>query len=242
MTAPGDAGLSGVTAVILAGGLGTRLRLAVPDRPKVLAPVGGEPFLKHMLDWLAGFSCTDVMLCLGHRADQVMDALDACTPAGMSVGASIENEPLGTLGALRLAELKLGREDVLVMNGDSWTDADLGAFRTAFNAATQDIAMLSVSVENAGRFGRLNIAVDGTLAGFTEKTPDDDGPGPINAGLYLLGADALRRVVAMPGSSIERDVFAVLEPGAVRVVPAPNAQFVDIGTPESLALAERLAS
>ncbi len=123
-----SATLHDVTAAILAGGLGTRLRSAVPDRPKVLAPVAGRPFLAHLLDRLVRASVRDVVLLAGHAADQVYAAFGD-HHAGMRLTYSAEPAPLGTAGAVRHALPLLRSENILLMNGDSYYDADLAAFR-----------------------------------------------------------------------------------------------------------------
>src|SRR5436305_5976204 len=95
-------GLAGVTAAVLAGGLGTRVRSVVADRPRVLAPVAGRPFLAHLLDQLAYAGIRETTLLVGHAADQVQNAFGD-TFDGMRLSYSVENEPLGTGGAIRLA-------------------------------------------------------------------------------------------------------------------------------------------
>src|SRR5437879_601155 len=110
-----------VTAAILAGGLGTRLRSVIADRPKVLAPVGGRPYLTYLLDQLAKAAVREVVLLTGYGAEQVRDALGA-TYAGMRLVHAAEPAPLGTAGALRHALPHLRSPAVLLMNGDSYCD------------------------------------------------------------------------------------------------------------------------
>ena len=124
-----------VTAAILAGGLGTRLRPAVADRPKVLAPVGGRPYLTYLLDQLAGAGVREVVLLTGYAADEVRDALGD-RYGRMRLRYSVEPAPLGTAGALRLALPLLAAPAVLLLNGDSYCDADLGAFRRSHRVST----------------------------------------------------------------------------------------------------------
>src|SRR5438552_901643 len=117
----------GVSAAILAGGLGTRLRPAVADRPKVLAPVSGRPFVCYLLDLLHRHSIREVALLTGHRAAQVRATLGDFY-RGMQMRYSVESEPLGTAGAVRLALPLLTASRVLLLNGDSFCDVDLTDF------------------------------------------------------------------------------------------------------------------
>ena len=109
----------GVTAAILAGGLGTRLRSVVKDRPKVLAEIRGVPFLTYLLDQLAAAGVRDVVLCTGYMGEQVRSAFGD-SYGGMCLSYSQESSPLGTAGALRLALPLFKSSSVLVMNGDSF--------------------------------------------------------------------------------------------------------------------------
>ena len=119
--------LGRVTAFVLAGGFGSRLRAAIPDRQKVVAPVGGRPVLTRILDQLAGAGVRRAVLGVGYLADQVRDLLGQSYD-GMELVYSEEPEPLGTAGALRHARGLLDGDPVLVLNGDSYVEANLAAF------------------------------------------------------------------------------------------------------------------
>ncbi len=111
--------IGNVTAAVLAGGLGTRLRGVLADCPKVLAPVKGKPFLAYLLEHLAGQGLRDVVLCVGYGSEQV-EAVFGRSYAGLRLAYSCEPAPLGTAGAVRLALPMLESDPVLVMNGDSF--------------------------------------------------------------------------------------------------------------------------
>lgn len=229
--------LAGIDVAILAGGLGTRLRGAIGETPKVLAPVAGKPFLDHLLVWLKGFGARRIVLCLGYRADMVVDHLRQAAPGRLDVMTSIEPKPLGTAGGLRLAVPLLISDPVLVINGDTFVDADLAAFVAAHRRSGARASILATEVPSMARYGRLAIDADGGIGRFAEKDPSDTGPGPINAGLYLFARSWLADLARASAESLERDVFAAAPAGSFRAVPAGNAAFVDIGTPESLAQA-----
>jgi mannose-1-phosphate guanylyltransferase len=226
--------LSGLDVLVLAGGLGTRIRGVLGDTPKVLAPINGRPFLDHLLDRLAAQGAGRAVLALGHLADKVIAHLRT-HQAPLPVVTVVEPEPLGTAGALRHANASTRGDAVMVMNGDTWVDVDLAAFEADWRRAGTPAGLLSVRVADVSRFGSVEIGVDGTLARFTEKDPEHTGAGLINAGIYLFGRTLLDELAAYPGPSLERDVLARLPAGSVAVSVAEQAAFVDIGTPESLA-------
>lgn len=222
--------MGGVTAAILAGGLGTRLRPAVADRPKVLASVAGRPFLAHLLDQLADGGVEEVVLLVGHGADQVRKTFDGQFN-GLRLHYSTEPAPLGTGGAVRLALPHLTADRVLLLNGDSYCDFDLPSLLTADG----EVNMMLADVPDTARYGRVEVA-DGRVTGFAEK--GGGGPGRINAGVYLFPTDLLAELPADRPLSFEREVLpGWVERGLVR--PFPGGRFIDIGTPESYAEADR---
>ena len=231
------AALAGIDVAILAGGLGTRLRGAIGEMPKVLAPVAGKPFLDHLLAWLAGFGARRIVLCLGYRADMVVDHLRRTSTHGLEIVTSTEPRSLGTAGGLRLAVPELRSDTVLVMNGDTFVDADLRAFVAEHRRKAAAASILTTIVPSMARYGRIEIDDDGRIHRFAEKDARDTGPGPINAGLYLFSRDWLAALASGTAESLERDVFAIAEAGSFRAISAGSAAFIDIGTPESLAAA-----
>lgn len=224
-------GLRQVTALILAGGLGTRLRPVVSDRPKVLAPVAGRPFLSYLLDQLADAGLTRVVLCTGHLGEQIRGLLGR-SYRGLHVHYSQEPSPLGTGGALRLAQPLITSGTVLVMNGDSYCDVDLAELWACHQERHAAASTLVRWVADARRFGRVRLDEAGVIRGFDEKRGPDGG-GWINAGVYLLGLDLIRTIPTGVALSLEREVLPVwVEAGLVHGCPGEGA-FLDIGTPES---------
>lgn len=228
--------LEGVDAVILAGGLGTRIRGVLGDLPKVLAPVNRRPFLDHLLDQLAALGVGRAILALGVGADRVLAHL-AGRPLPLPVVSVVESAPLGTAGALRLAIAAGTTDPLLVLNGDTWLEADFAAFLAAHRAAARLGSLLCVGVEDVARYGRIETAADGTVARFVEKDPDHRGPGLIHGGALLLSRAGLGALAAASGPSLERDFLARLPPGSLLAHRADGARFIDIGTPDSLARA-----
>ena len=235
--------LNDVDVVVLAGGLGTRLRSVLDEEglPKVLAPVAGRPFLAFLLDWLEGFGARRVVLCLGHRAERVTAWLSEQPPRRCEVVTVIEPRPLGTAGAVFFSRPRLQGDPVLIMNGDTFVDADLGAMLAVHRQGKTGATMLCTRVDDPGRYGRVDVDERGLVSAFVEKSPEATGPGLINAGLYLFDRALLDQLAAAAGPSLERDVLPALVPGRLQTHVYEGA-FIDIGTPESFALAPRVIS
>jgi NDP-sugar pyrophosphorylase family protein len=219
-----------VIGAVLAGGLGTRLRAAVADRPKVLAEVHGRPFLAYLLDQIARAGVRQTVLLTGYMADRVEAEFGAAF-AGMALAYSPETQPLGTGGAVRFALPHLTRPTVLVLNGDSYCDLDLGAFYEQHQSGSAATLALT-SVPDASRYGKVRLSDAGLVERFEEKQPGA-GPGWINAGVYLMARPLVEEVPAGKVVSLERDVF----PGWAAAGHCHGfktaGRFLDIGTPES---------
>jgi len=227
--------LANTTAVILAGGLGTRLRDAVADRPKVLAKVGPRPFLSYLLDQLAEAGILHVVLCTGYMGQMVREAFGS-TYRTMTLAYSPEPAPLSTAGALRLALPLLRSDPVLVMNGDSYCDTDLGAFAAWFQGRYARHALLLTHVADTARYGHVEMDADGLITRFVEKT-GSHVPGFINAGIYLIGRELLGTIPEGRAVSLEREIFPSII-GKDFAGFSNQGQFIDIGTPESYQEAE----
>lgn len=229
-----NGGLSGIDVVILAGGLGTRIRGVLGDTPKVLAPINHRPFLDHLLDHLAGLGAGRAVLSLGVGADQVVAHLRR-RPPPLPVVPVVEPAPLGTGGALRHVMPGLAGDPVMVMNGDTWLEADFAAFLAEYRRAGRMVGVLCVPVDDVSRYGRIEMEADGCVTRFAEKDPDQAGPGWINGGALLLSRAALDLLASESGPSLERDFLGRLPPGSIHGWRAAGATFIDIGTPDSLA-------
>jgi D-glycero-alpha-D-manno-heptose 1-phosphate guanylyltransferase len=222
------------TAAILAGGLGTRLRPAVGDRPKPLARVADRPFIAFLLDQLEAAGVRDAILLTGHRAEQMRDELGE-RHGSMRLRYSREGEPRGTGGAVRLALPMIDAETLLLLNGDSFCDADLDAF-ARFHVSGQ-CSLVLARVEDGERFGQVHADEEGTIHGFAEKGTSR-GPAWVNAGVYLLPRSLVKMIPPDRSVSLEREVFPRLaREGELRGF-RQGAAFIDIGTPESYARAE----
>ncbi len=223
-------------AAILCGGLGTRLRGAVPDVPKSLAPVAGQPFLDRLLEQLAGAGCRRAVLCTGYKSAEI-ERRYAGARNGLEIVISPEARPLGTGGALGLARTLLRSELVLVMNGDSIVPGlDFPALRRAAAGATG--ALVVVAADGRGDTGAITLDAAGRVLGFAEK-PAAGVAGYQSAGVYLLTQRLLREIPEGEASSLERDWFPrwVAAGLAGYIHPGP---LIDIGTPERWQRAQEL--
>ena len=222
------------TAAILAGGLGTRLRPAVADRPKPLARVADRPFIAFLLDQLEAAGVRDVILLTGHRAGQIRDELGD-RHGMMHLRYSQESEPLGTAGDVRLALPLIDTESLLLLNGDSFCDIDFDAFARFHTPGTGSLVL--AHVEDGERFGHVQADAEGTIQGFSEKGASH-GPAWINAGMYLLPRNLVKMIPPNRAVSLEREVFPrLVREGQLRGF-RQEGPFIDIGTPESYAQAE----
>ena len=221
-------------AIILAGGFGTRLRGIVDDVPKPLAPVAGRPFLAWLLDRLDAAGMRRCILATGYMADVIEHRIGARWQ-GMDIAYSVEPEPLGTGGAIRLAAGRLQGDGAHVLNGDTWLDYVPAALEAAACNAGTPMAIALARVDDVTRYGAVDIDQH-RVVGFREK--GEAGPGWINAGCYFLGADALAALPARDAFSFEQDVLQPrVQDGAVAAFTA-TAGFIDIGVPEDYARAQ----
>jgi len=231
--------LASVTAVILAGGLGTRLRSVVADRPKVLAEVRGRPFLVYLLDQLAGVGIRYVVLCTRYLGEQVQAAFGDAY-GDLQIVYSQESSPMDTAGALRLALPLFKSDSILVMNGDSFCQVDLSAFWTWHREQSAMATLLVTEVSDTTRYGCVQLEPDGRVRSFSEKG-EASGPGFINAGIYLLKQDLLRPIPTGRAVSLERDAFPSWI-GQGLYGYRSEGRFLDIGTPEAYTAAEQFFS
>ena len=227
--------LNAIDVAILAGGLGTRVRSALGDTPKVLAPINDRPYLDHLLDRLESMGAERIVLCLGHRAEAVINHVGN----RRGIVTAVEPRPLGTGGGLAFARNHLNSEPVLVMNGDTWIDADLEPFIAFHRARSAALTLMCLRQDDVSRFGEVVIA-DGRIERFVEKNPQRYAPGLISGGMYLFAQSALNDLCESDAESLERDFFATRPPGTIHGFVPKAASFIDIGTPESLEAAARV--
>ncbi len=214
-------------AVVLAGGLGTRIRERVADVPKAMAPVAGHPFIEYVLDRLLAGGFTDIILSVGYRYQAIADHFGT-RYRGASLEYVVESEPLGTGGGIRYALPKDEPDAVLVLNGDTLLDVDIRAFLAWYRERPVPLAVVLRQVEDVARFGAVELCGD-TVTSFAEKGPH--GPGLINAGMYLIQPGVFDPYELPQKFSFETDFLqrycTELKPRAY----ITQAYFIDIGVP-----------
>jgi len=227
-----------VTAVVLAGGLGARIQHLLPHLPKPMASVAGKPFLEWVVRYLARQNIRRVIISTGYLAETVERHFATQPVRTVAVRCVPETAPLGTAGGFLNAARASGERPAawLVLNGDSLALAPLDGLWHALAEPDVDGAILGVPMPDASRYGTIVQDAESSLIGFKEKQP---GEGVINAGVYLFRASVVESFPAHLPLSFERDVFPALIARKVRLkVCVTAAPFLDIGTPESLPLAE----
>jgi D-glycero-alpha-D-manno-heptose 1-phosphate guanylyltransferase len=222
--------LSSITAVILAGGMGTRLQPVVHDRPKILADICGRPYITYLFDQLINAGARDVVLCTGYMSDSVYKTLGS-TYQQLNIRYSEESTPLGTGGALQHALPLITSDPVLVMNGDSYANVALNDFANWFFLKERDAAVLLTHVSDASRYGKVIVSEDERLLVFEEKAIDNS-PGWINAGLYMLTKKLISQIPKNMNFSLENEFFPQLI-GKNFFGYSHTGKFIDIGTPAS---------
>jgi mannose-1-phosphate guanylyltransferase len=224
--------------VLLVGGLGTRLRSVAPSTPKPLVSVGDKSFLDLLVQQLRNQGIHNLVMCTGYLGSQIENEFGDGKPWGVAIEYSKELHPLGTAGAVKLAQSFLrGVSDFLVMNGDSFVEIDFWQLIRFHRQHGGLVSMAVLPVSNAARFGTVQVDADGRVIGFAEKTGHET-PGIINAGVYVFDQTVLDQIPEGP-TSLEREVFPGLLSRGVYAL-GQHGMFIDIGTPEDYARAQQL--
>jgi NDP-sugar pyrophosphorylase family protein len=231
--------IAALPALILAGGLGTRLRKVLPSTPKPLAEVGGAPFLELLVLQLRMQGVQKVVMCTGHLAEQIEQHFGDGKKWGVAIEYSRETSPLGTAGAVKLAEGCVGdRSAFLVMNGDSFLEFDLPRL-ISFHREHGGVATIVVRrVADSSRYGTVEMNDRHRVVAFKEKTGSAT-EGVINGGVYLFDRKLLPQIPDGP-ASLEREIFPRLLDAGVYGIEETGL-FIDIGTPEDYSRAQEMA-
>lgn len=223
--------LNAPDVIVLCGGAGLRLRSVTGDAPKSLASIGGRPFLGILLRQLRRHGFQRVILAVGYQKELIRSTFGS-DAYGLDVHYAIESAPLGTGGALRNAADQIVSNDALIMNGDSYTDADLAAFAADFRESKAEISILVVPADGRVDCGLVSVASNGRVLGFKEKQ-SALGTQYVNAGIYMTTKRVLYDVPAGVPVSLEADLFPTwLAEGKHLRAFNHSGECIDIGTPE----------
>jgi D-glycero-alpha-D-manno-heptose 1-phosphate guanylyltransferase len=227
-----------IPALLLVGGLGTRLQSVLPSTAKPLAPVGNAPFLQLLVRQLRSHGIRHLIMCSGHLAAQVQAEFGDGHDLDVRIDYSKESRPLGTAGAVRFAEAFLcDVSDFLVMNGDSFLELDFRRFLNFHREHSGIMSMAVRRVPNAARYGTVQSDAKNRVTGFIEKS-ENHGPGLVNGGVYIFKRAVLQQIPDGP-ASLEKDIFPNLLQSGVYALEQ-SGMFIDIGTPEDYARAQTL--
>lgn len=224
-----------IAALILAGGKGTRLALALPGHQKVAARVHNRHFLEYLLSQLEKSGFTQATLCTGYLSNQVEERIGG-KYKNITLTYSREDSPLGTAGAIALALPRLMSDTILIMNGDSFCDIDLKQLIKFHFDKKARATVAAIYASNTDRFGKLDINAQGQITGFLEKKSNESGW--INGGIYLVERFLLSKIPKKKFISLENEVFPTWV-GNRFYAYKTSADFIDIGTPDSFVEAQK---
>jgi len=228
-----------IDVIILAGGLGTRLKGAVPDLPKALSPVCGRPFLDYVLDALEESNLVkSVILAVGHMAGQILERYTGRDEYNFNILFSKEETLLGTGGAIKKALRHAITDNVMALNGDSYVDVGLGDVLAFHREKQASVTVLVKKIENPSRYGLVTLDDHHAVTSFDEKK-QNTGEGYINTGVYIFKRDIFDRVKEEKVISFEKELMPLLIHSGGVYAFATHGKFIDIGIPETYLLAEQ---
>ena len=212
-------------AIILAGGFGQRLKEISGDVPKPMIQVGSEPFLYRLMRALESNGCSRIILSLHFKSDFIIDKIQSDRPVGCQIDYVVDDNPLGTGGAIKNASESISGSKFISINGDTYTDID---YLTMFEGAEEGkVTISAIMVEDASRYGSLDVDIHGNLINFREKK--SAGRGLINTGTYVIPTKLIRNF-ELDEFSIESDFFPRFS-DSIKVFKTQGL-FIDIGVPK----------
>lgn len=223
-------------AIILAGGLGTRLRTVVSDLPKCMAPVAGKPFLYFVIEHLLKQGIDKFIFSLGYKSEVIIDYVNEQHPL-LYVQYAIEEEPLGTGGAIRFACNMTTEKNVLILNGDTFFDIDVKKLAATHHHANADCTLALKPMQDFERYGVVELNNDNTIASFKEKQHYQAGL--INGGAYALHVNAFIQEELPQKFSFEKDYLEQYFDKRKMCGDIQDAYFIDIGIPEDFERAQK---
>ena len=223
-------------AIILAGGMGTRLREIIADIPKPMAPVNDKPFLFYIFNWIKDYPVEKAILSIGKGSEKVMDYLQDSFN-NIPVEYAIEEKSLGTGGAVRFALHKTRGEDILILNGDTYFPIDLNKF-FLFHIENKNLFSVALKpMKNFSRYGSVE-CFNNNILRFNEKKFCSDGL--INGGIYLVNKDFIESRQLPEVFSLEKDILEKVAGSSTLKCMKFDDMFIDIGIPDDYRRAESI--
>jgi D-glycero-alpha-D-manno-heptose 1-phosphate guanylyltransferase len=214
-------------AIILAGGFGTRLQSVLKDVPKVMADINGAPFISYLILFLAQNGIEHIILSLGFKSEAVKEHFDA-NPAKASLIYSVEEKPLGTGGAIKRASKYVKGEDVLILNGDTFFEIDLGKFCNAYESSGAEVMMALKKAPDCYRYDSVALDADHRVVNFTPRKAGREGI--INGGMQIINKNILDDMPEI--FSFEND-FLMKRFDKIKISGCLfDSYFIDIGIPK----------
>ena len=224
-------------ALILAGGLGTRLGDFVKDDPKPFLTVDGNPFILKIVERLIQQNVTDIVFCLGYKANKIFDYFGDGSTWNVNISYVIENSLKGTAGAIRGALHKITHRDVVVVNGDSFCFFDLKGLMACHYLHNAAATLSVLQADDPERYGLVEFNEQGRIKSFVEKGKTQSQTAYINAGVYILNKSIILEIDSERPVSLEKEIFPTNLDKKMYAFQLNDNRFIDIGTPESLILA-----
>jgi D-glycero-alpha-D-manno-heptose 1-phosphate guanylyltransferase len=227
--------------IVLAGGLGTRLREVVKEVPKPMAEVNGKPFLDYILEYLIKNKIAKVILAVGYKHEIIKQHLSQNKKfSDLQISYSVENEPLGTGGAIAQAITKVEGPYVFILNGDTFFDVPLNQLEIFAQKKNAEIAIALKEVPFSSRYGQVVCAPDGCILSFLENNQNQRESTIINGGTYFINKNLFKAFDLPQKFSLENDFF---KPYLKNIQAYGNSFkdfFIDIGIPEDYNLSQKL--
>ena len=221
-------------AILLCGGMGTRLRSVVADRPKPMADICGKPFLQYLLEMLRDKGITEVIFALGYMGEMIEEYFQDGSAFGLKIAYSYEEEPLGTGGAIRNALPKILEEEVLVLNADTYFPMDYQGLYRFHQENDGDFSLATRAVPDISRYGAVRRDAAGRILAWNEKLEDGGQPlaGEINGGIYVMKKSLIAEIPEGK-QSLEQDCIPKWLSEGKRIFGLPfDGYFMDIGIPK----------
>ena len=221
-------------AILLCGGMGTRLRSVVSDRPKPMADICGKPFLHYLLEMLRDKGITEVIFALGYMGEMIEEYFQDGSAFGLKIAYSYEEEPLGTGGAIRNALPKILEEEVLVLNADTYFPMDYQGLLRFHQENDGDFSLATRAVPDISRYGAVRRDAAGRILAWNEKLEDGGQPlaGEINGGIYVMKKSLIAEIPEGK-QSLEQDCVPKWLSEGKRIFGLPfDGYFMDIGIPK----------
>ena len=216
-------------AVLLAGGMGTRLQRVLPDLPKPMAPINGKPFIEYIMDYLITFNIRKFILSVGYKQEAFSTHFNN-NYKGIPVVFSVEESQLGTGGGIRKALALAEGPNILVLNADTMFKLDIFSMYSLHQNVSADITMGLRKMDDISRYGSVEIDKNSNVCGFLEKG-NNKGCGTINGGVYIFKKDIFEKIKMPEIFSLEKDFLEPFYPSIKIYGYSSNAYFIDIGIP-----------